>query len=198
MRSVGQIERIPAKEGPAAARCRVTLPGALVDAAMPPILSGHLCTGKIWIDDALGGAARCRRVALRQGRVTAFVIAAPPAVCVQANRIGRIVRLGPSRRRRQNRRDRQNCQSRNGICAGAYRSRSRHLPFRPGRNFRSPADRSLCSQSIHVRALGRQSVAELARGSARLQKFPLAWPSFRLMPSYYRRLYVYCVGVELS
>src|ERR1700694_5500486 len=26
------------------------------------------------------------------------------------------------------------------------------------------------------------------------QKFPLAWPSFRLMPSYYRRLYAYAWG----
>ena len=37
----------------------------LVDAAMPPIISGHLRARKIWIDDALGGATRCRRIALR-------------------------------------------------------------------------------------------------------------------------------------
>jgi hypothetical protein len=69
---------------------------ALVNAAMPITLR-HLRARKIWIDDALGGAARCRRVALRQRRVAAFVIVGPPTVHVQANRISRIVRL---RRRR--------------------------------------------------------------------------------------------------
>src|SRR6266851_967558 len=66
----------------------------LVDAA---IMSsrGHSRARKIWIDDALGGgAARCRRVALRQRRVAAFVIVGPAAVHVQANRISWIVRLG--------------------------------------------------------------------------------------------------------
>ena len=67
---------------------------------------------KIWIDDALGGATRCRRVALRQRRVAAFVIVGPPAVHMQANWISRIVGLGPSRCRCQNRRDRQHRQSR--------------------------------------------------------------------------------------
>jgi hypothetical protein len=76
-------------------------------------LSGHLRARKIWIDDALCRAARCRRVALRQRRVAAFVIGGPPAVHMQANRISRIVRLGPSRCRCQNRRDRQNHRSRN-------------------------------------------------------------------------------------
>ena len=126
----------------------------------------------------------------------------PPAVHMQANRIGRIVRLGPSRRRRQNRRDRQNCQSRN-----AHQSLLRdmrgaatpfalalHLPFRPGRIFRSPADRSLCSQSIHVRALGQAECCRAGPGDRHtLQEFRLAWPSFRRMPRYYRRLYMYCV-----
>jgi Transposase len=67
---------------------------------------------KIWIDDALGGATRCRRVALRQRRVAAFVIVGPPAVHMQTNWISRIVRLSPSRCRCQNRRDRQHRQSR--------------------------------------------------------------------------------------
>src|SRR3979490_711854 len=49
-----------------------------VDVAMPPITRGLFCARKIWIDDALGGAARCRRVALRQRRVAAFVIVGPP------------------------------------------------------------------------------------------------------------------------
>jgi hypothetical protein len=101
---------------------------------MPPIISGALCAGKIWIDDARGGAARCRRVALRQRRVAAFVIAGPPSPHMQANRISRIVGLGPSRHRRQNRRDRQNRQSRNAhqsplrVMRGAAR-RSRSGPW---------------------------------------------------------------------
>ena len=37
---------------------------------------GHSRARKIWIDDALGGAARCRRVALRQRRVAALVLEA--------------------------------------------------------------------------------------------------------------------------
>jgi hypothetical protein len=168
---------------------------------MPPIISGHLRAGKIWIDDALGGAARCRRVALRQGRVAAFVIAAPPAVHMQANRIRRIVRLGSSRRRRRNHRDRQNYQSRNAhqsllrdMRGAAHRSRS-HCIFRSGLagfSDRQQTGRFVPSQFTFAR-WGRPSVAELARGSAYAAKFPLAWPSFRLMPSYYRRLYLFCV-----
>jgi hypothetical protein len=46
----------------------------LVDPAMPPITRGLLRAPEIWIDDALCRAARCRRVALRQRRVAAFVI----------------------------------------------------------------------------------------------------------------------------
>src|SRR6266446_6062683 len=39
----------------------------LVDRAIPPVTWSHGClrARKIWIDDALGGAARCRRVAQR-------------------------------------------------------------------------------------------------------------------------------------
>jgi hypothetical protein len=97
------------------ARYGVRLSYALVDAAMPPITrAGLFHASKIWIDDARGSAARCRRVALRQRRVAAFVIVgAPLLVNMQANRISRIVRLGPNRCRRQNRRNRQNRQSRN-------------------------------------------------------------------------------------
>src|SRR5258705_12302656 len=64
------------------------VPTTLVDAAMPPIISsrGNLRARNIWIDDALGGAARCRRVALSQRCVTAFVIVARSPVHVQAHR----------------------------------------------------------------------------------------------------------------
>jgi hypothetical protein len=121
----------PATATRTSARWGAVLPQALVDAAMPPIISGPSRGCKIWIDDALGGAARCRRVALRQRRVAAFVIIGP-AIYMQANRISRIVRLGPSGRRRQNRRDRQNRQSRNAhrsllreVRGAAQRSRIR-------------------------------------------------------------------------
>jgi hypothetical protein len=123
---------------------------------MPPITRAGLFRAcKIWIDVALGGAARCRRVALRQRRVAAFVIVGPPAVHMQANRISGIVRLGPSRCHRQGRCDRQNRQSRN-----AHSSHPKcllHCVLRSGlgRIFRPQADRPPCSQSIHVRALGR-------------------------------------------
>jgi hypothetical protein len=191
---------------------------------MPPIIGGALCAGKIWIDDALGGAARCRCVALRQRRVAAFVIAGPPAPHMQANRISRIVGLGPGRRRRQNRRDRQNRQSRNAhqsLLRSSAAQRAVRAPA-PSRISKWQADSSLCCQSIHVRAFGAAKWASLGspiwpsgesarplhsapssgsrrremrpRDRHRRQKFPLAWPSFRLMPSYYRRLYVYCVG----
>ncbi len=96
-------------------RYRVRLPYALVDAAMPPITrAGLFHASKIWSDDALCCAARCRRVALRQRRVAAFVPVGPPRpVNMQAYWISRIVRLSPNGCRRQNRRNRQNRQSRN-------------------------------------------------------------------------------------
>src|SRR5580704_7160952 len=65
---------------------------SLIDAAMPPITRGLSRAREIGIDDALGGAARCRRVALRQRRIGAFVIAAFQAwVHVQANYAGSYV-----------------------------------------------------------------------------------------------------------
>jgi hypothetical protein len=99
---------------------------ALVDAAMPPITRGLFRAREIWIDDALCRAARCRRVALRQRRVAAFVVVGL-AEHVQANRISRIVRLGPSRCRCQNRRDHQNRQSRNAH-QSLLRVRRRRVP----------------------------------------------------------------------
>jgi hypothetical protein len=76
----------------------------------------------------------------------------------------------------------------------AHRSRS-HCIFRSGLagfSDRQQTGRFVPSQFTFAR-WGRPSVAELARGSAYAAKFPLAWPSFRLMPSYYRRLYLFCV-----
>src|SRR5260370_35492395 len=84
----------------------------LVDSAVPPITRGLFRARKIWIDDALGGAARCRRVALRQRRVAALVIVAPSGVHMQAHRISRIVRLSPTTRPPQNRPHLQNPPSR--------------------------------------------------------------------------------------
>ena len=80
----------------------------LVDEAMPPIMWSrwHLRARKIWIADALGGNARCRLDALRQRGIAAFDVAPAYAVGLQADRIVRIIRLGPNRRRRQNRRGR--------------------------------------------------------------------------------------------
>jgi hypothetical protein len=66
----------------------------------------------IRVDDALCGAARCRGVALWQRGIGAFkVIVVEALVDLQADRIGRVIRLGPSRRRRQSHRDHQHRQS---------------------------------------------------------------------------------------
>ena len=75
---------------------------ALVDAALPPIISfrGHSRGRRIWIDDAHGVAARCRPSALLQRGIGAFDVGVLHAVDLQADRIVRIIRLGPSRRRR--------------------------------------------------------------------------------------------------
>jgi len=140
-----------------------------INAAMPRAMRpGRLLRAReIWIDDALCRAPGCRRVALRQRRVAAFVIVGPPVVYVQANRISRIVRLGPSWCCRQNCRGRQNRQSRNAHHSLLRDKRGALHRLRPkclshcdlrsglGRMFRSQPDRPFCSQSIHVRALGR-------------------------------------------
>src|SRR5712664_745620 len=82
---------------------------------MTPVISrrAHLRARKIWIDDALGGAARRRLSALWQRGIAAFDVAALYVVDLQADRVVRIIRLGASRRCRQNRHARQNRQSRN-------------------------------------------------------------------------------------
>jgi hypothetical protein len=49
----------------------------LIDLAMSWITGPLFRASEIWIDDALCRAARCRRVALRQRRVAAFVIVGP-------------------------------------------------------------------------------------------------------------------------
>jgi hypothetical protein len=129
---------------------RQTTPGgprgveALVDAAMPPSVRGRVRACKIWIDDALGGAARRRLGALRQRGIAAFDAAAAQAVDLQANWIVRIVRLGPSRCRRQNRRDRQNRQSRNPHRSLHPKSSVPAQGRISSRIFRSQANRPLC------------------------------------------------------
>src|SRR5262249_8085512 len=72
------------------------LQAPLVEPSMMPITRGLLRAREIWIDDTLCRAARCRRVALGQRRVAAFVIVGP-AVHVQTNRRSRIVGLGGRR-----------------------------------------------------------------------------------------------------
>src|SRR5260370_40926640 len=66
----------------------------LVEAAIVPAV-GRSPARKIWIDVALGRAARCRRVALSQPRVAPFVIVGLQAVHVQAHRVSPIVQLAP-------------------------------------------------------------------------------------------------------
>ena len=83
-------------------------------AAMPPVSpSRRRCFGPrvIRVDDALCGAARCGGIALCQRGIAALkIIVVPALVYLQADRIGRVVGLGASRRRCRYRRD-QNCKS---------------------------------------------------------------------------------------
>jgi hypothetical protein len=81
---------------------RNRLPRHSVDTAMSPIRCSYRCARKIWIGDALGGAAGCRLGALRQRGIAACDGAATYVVGLQADRIVGIIRLGLSRRRRQN------------------------------------------------------------------------------------------------
>src|SRR5258708_23423904 len=88
-----------------------TRPGS-IDAAIPP--ASWFWAGVIRIDDALGGAARCRHIALCQRGIGAFeVIVFPALVDLQADRIVLIIRLGPSRRRFRSHPHCQNRQSQN-------------------------------------------------------------------------------------
>jgi hypothetical protein len=72
----------------------------LVDAAMPQMTRGPLCTRKIWNDDALGCAARCRRVALSQRRVAGNHNSWPPAPSHAGKPDKRDRTSGPERCRR--------------------------------------------------------------------------------------------------
>ncbi len=88
-----------------------THPGS-IDAAIPP--ASWFWAGVIRVDDALGGAARRRHVALCQRGIGAFeVIVFPALVDLQADRIVRIIGLGSSRRRCRSHPNCQNRQSQN-------------------------------------------------------------------------------------
>jgi hypothetical protein len=82
---------------------------------MPPIMwfRRQLRALEMWIDDALGRAARCRLSALGQRSVTAGDVVPRYAVDLQADRIIRVVRLGLRWCRSQNCWGRQNRESRN-------------------------------------------------------------------------------------
>ena len=83
-----------------------------IDAAIPA--ASCLWAGVVRVDDALGCAARCRHVALCQRGIGAFeVIVFPALVDLQADRIVRIIGLGPSRRRCRSHPNCQNRQSQN-------------------------------------------------------------------------------------
>ena len=148
------------------------MPYALVDAAMPPITrAGLFHASKIWIDDAHGGAARCRRVALRQRRVAAIVIVGPPRlVNMQANWISRIVRLGPNGCRRQNRRNRQNRQSRNAHQSLLRDIRAESPTKRDAIPHQSAPDAG--RQSSH-RWLGRCNAGVVKMSQERARKIPV-------------------------
>ena len=97
-------------------RCAQAMPDKqpqykLVKAAMLRITR---CRGppKIWIDDALGGAARCRRSTLRQRGEVTFDAIPKYAEGLHADRVARVIRLSPNWRGHKNRRSYQNCQNR--------------------------------------------------------------------------------------
>jgi hypothetical protein len=109
------------------------------NAAMPPVSPSRrrcFAPGVIRVDDALCGAARCRGAALCQRGIGAFkvIVGHAPLVDLQADRIGRVIRLGESRCRCQNARHRQNCQSRNAHSKSPLRLQTwpaRHRDRRP-------------------------------------------------------------------
>jgi hypothetical protein len=110
---------------------------------MPPIwFPGHLRARKIWIDDALGGAARCRLITLRQRGIGAFDVVPIYAVGLQADRIVRAISLGQGPRCRQNSDGRQNRQSPNGHL---------NLP-RDGHSINAPKQTDHVSVNSHSRA----------------------------------------------
>jgi hypothetical protein len=112
---------------------------SLVDTAMAPITCSHgyLYALKIWIDDALGRAARCRQGALRHRGIAAFDVAPIYAVGLQADGIVRIISLGRA--------------------DAAVKTVAIVKIAKAGMRIRAPSDRKphghVCSKSIHVRAL---------------------------------------------
>jgi hypothetical protein len=110
-----------------------------------PSLRRCFAPGVIRVDDALCGAARCRGVALCQRGICAFkvIVGHAPLVDLQADRIGWVIRLGASRRRCRNRRNRQNCQSRNAHSKSPLRLQTwpaRHRDRRPALRRRLSGD----------------------------------------------------------
>jgi len=109
-----------------------------IGSAVTPVASLRPCCARIvGIDDTLSRACRCRGVALWQRRVAAIVIVVPPGPDMQANRKSRIIRLGASRRRYRNRRDRQNRQSQHAhphLPCSQTRPHSDNLCRRPNRS----------------------------------------------------------------
>jgi len=83
----------------------------LVNAAMLRI-TRRRAHPKIWIDDALGGTARCRRTALRQRGEVTFDAIPKYAEGLHADRVARVIRLSSNWRGHKNRRSYQNRQNR--------------------------------------------------------------------------------------
>ena len=69
------------------ADCALRRDRGSVAAAIPPVTPG-LFDARKWIAEALGGAARCRRITLRQRRVAALVIALGPQAKWKTWRVG--------------------------------------------------------------------------------------------------------------
>ena len=145
-----------------------------IDAAIPA--ASCFWARVIRVDDALGGAARCRHIALCQRGIGAFeVIVFPALVDLQADRIVRIIRLGPSRRRcrsHPNCKNRQRQNAHQNLFSGPCPARDTALQLAQQQCPTSvpvadlPASHS---QRMGARELGDGDIADIAAvGSRRL------------------------------
>src|SRR5947209_17310543 len=133
--------------------------------------------GGIWIDDALGRSARCRRLTLSHRCIATLKVEVDHVVVdLKTNRVVWVVSLSPCRRGHMDRPDRQNYQNQNAHQNLHTRMVVEKSSQRP-ETFRSSARKDIFNSICQKRTLLRSSRSGISLVLTTLAAFPCAGPN---------------------